>query len=455
MKKHLSTQTRKRMLSSIGLILFSVSFVLAQVLVKGTVKDNLGEGVPRASVQVKGTSQGTITDLDGKFAFNVPNKNSILVISFIGYVTVEMKVDTQKPMVITLKEDTKTLDEVVVVGYQEIRKKDLTGSVAKASMAELLSTPTASFGETLGGRIAGVNVSSGEGMPGGQMNIVIRGNNSLTQDNSPLYVIDGFPVEDPSIAAAINQNDIESLDFLKDASATAIYGARANGGVILVTTKRGKEGSASVSYKFKGGANFARTGYDYLNAHDYIYYNRLGYQRTGRSGMDNQMGYGIGNDLFDIRYLDDSTKGLLAEGWQQMQDPTDPNKQILFKDYSGQMKDAAFQDPSFTQDHYINITGGNDKGTFAASLGYYKEDGLIKGTSYERFSGTFNGSYKIFPILTVNAGTTYTWSRQPGLWIGSYEFFYRTMSQRPTWNPYMEDGSPASGFGTGDGNPLY
>ena len=124
MKKHLSTQTRKRMLSSIGLILFSVSFVLAQVLVKGTVKDNLGEGVPGASVQVKGTSQGTITDLDGKFAFNVPNKNSILVISFIGYVTVEIKADTQKPMVITLKEDTKTLDEVVVVGYQEIRKKD-------------------------------------------------------------------------------------------------------------------------------------------------------------------------------------------------------------------------------------------------------------------------------------------------------------------------------------------
>lgn len=199
-----------------------------------------------------------------------------------------------------------------------------------------------------------------------------------------MVVVDGIV---RNSLADINPSDIESIQVLKDAASTAIYGARANGGVILVTTKRGKEGSASVSYKFKGGANFARTGYDYLNAHDYIYYNRLGYQRTGRSGMDNQMGYGIGNDLFDIRYLDDSTKGLLAEGWQQMQDPTDPNKQILFKDYSGQMKDAAFQDPSFTQDHYINITGGNDKGTFAASLGYYKEDGLIKGTSYERFSG--------------------------------------------------------------------
>ena len=217
MKRHLSTQTRKRILSSLGLILFSVSFVLAQVLVKGTVKDNLGEGVPGASVQVKGTSQGTITDLDGKFAFSVPNKNAIIVISFIGYVTVEQKVDTQKPMVITLREDTKTLDEVVVVGYQEVRKRDLTGSVAKANMNDVLTAPVASFDQALGGRVAGVNVTSGEGMPGGTMNIVIRGNNSLTQENSPLFVIDGFPVEDTSASSTLNPSDIESIDFLKDA----------------------------------------------------------------------------------------------------------------------------------------------------------------------------------------------------------------------------------------------
>ena len=118
------------------MLLLSVPFVLAQVLVKGTVKDNLGEGVPGASVQVRGTSQGTITDLDGKFTLNIPQKNATLVISFIGYVTVEQKADSQKPMVITLKEDTKTLDEVVVVGYQEVRRRDLTGSVAKANMAD-------------------------------------------------------------------------------------------------------------------------------------------------------------------------------------------------------------------------------------------------------------------------------------------------------------------------------
>ena len=168
----------------IGILLFSVPFVLAQVLVKGTVKDNLGEGVPGASVQVKGTSQGTITDLDGKFSLNIPQKNATLVISFIGYMTVEVKADSQKPMVITLKEDTKTLDEVVVVGYQEVRRRDLTGSVAKANMTDVLTAPVASFDQALGGRIAGVNVTSGEGMPGGNMSIVIRGNNSLTQENS-------------------------------------------------------------------------------------------------------------------------------------------------------------------------------------------------------------------------------------------------------------------------------
>ncbi len=128
MKKHLSNQTRKRMLSILGMLLLSVPFVLAQVLVKGTVKDNLGEGVPGASVQVKGTSQGTITDLDGKFTLNIPQKNATLVISFIGYVTVEQKADSQKPMVITLKEDTKTLDEVVVVGYQEVRRRGARGA---------------------------------------------------------------------------------------------------------------------------------------------------------------------------------------------------------------------------------------------------------------------------------------------------------------------------------------
>ncbi len=178
----------------------------------------------------------------------MPDKKAVLVVSFIGYQTQEVKVDASKPMSILLKNDSELLDEVVVVGYQEVKKRDLTGSVAKANMDQLLNTPVASFDQTLGGRIAGVNVSSSEGMPGGTMNIVIRGNNSLTQDNSPLYVIDGFPVEDAAMASTINPADIESLDILKDASATAIYGARGANGVVIITTKKGKIGKAQLTY---------------------------------------------------------------------------------------------------------------------------------------------------------------------------------------------------------------
>lgn len=181
MKKHLAIQAGKRGVVLTWFLLFSVAFVFAQIPVKGTVKDIMGEGIPGASIQLKGTTQGTISDIDGNFSISVPNKNAVLVFSFIGYVSVEQKADSQRPMNITLKEDSKTLDEVVVVGYQEMRKKGLIGSVAKASMKDLLSIPVGSFDQAMGGRIAGVNVSSGEGMPGGQMNIVIRGNNSLTQ----------------------------------------------------------------------------------------------------------------------------------------------------------------------------------------------------------------------------------------------------------------------------------
>ena len=422
--------------------------------VSGTVLDTYKMGVPGASIVEKGTTNGTITDFDGNYTLTVSNKNATLVFSFIGYKTQEIPVAGKAKVDVILQENAEQLDEVVVTGYGGSQKRaTLTTSISKLDNAVLENAAMANAGQSLQGTVSGLRVVNISGQPGKDPNIVLRGGATMTgKDNGALVVVDGIV---RNSLADINPSDIESIQVLKDAASTAIYGARANGGVILVTTKRGKEGVASVSYKFKGGANFARTGYDYLNAEDYIYYNRLGYKRTGRSGIDNQMGYGVGNDLFDIRYLDDTTKGLLNEGWQQMTDPNDPTKQLLFKDYSGQLKDAAFKDPSFTQDHYLNITGGNDKGTFAASLGYYKEDGLIKGTSYERFSGTLNGSYKIFPILTVNGGATYTWSRTPGLWIGQYEFFYRTMSQRPTWNPYMEDGSPASGFGTGDGNPLY
>lgn len=249
-----------RMFALFLIFWMATAATFAQSAVKGVVKDEKGETMTGVSVTVKGAKGGTITDLDGSFTLNIGSKSAVLIFSFIGYERVEKTATAGKDVVVVMKEDNKLLNEVVVVGYQEMRKRDLTGSVAKADMKDLLSTPVGSFDQTLGGRIAGVNVSSGEGMPGSQMNIVIRGNNSLTQDNSPLYVIDGFPVEDPAVGASINPSDIASIDILKDASATAIYGARGANGVVIITTKSGREGKTKVHYDGSAGVqNVTRT----------------------------------------------------------------------------------------------------------------------------------------------------------------------------------------------------
>lgn len=409
MKRHLSTQTRKRILSSLGLILFSVSFVLAQVLVKGTVKDNLGEGVPGASVQVKGTSQGTITDLDGKFAFSVPNKNAIIVISFIGYVTVEQKVDTQKPMVITLREDTKTLDEVVVVGYQEVRKRDLTGSVAKANMNDVLTAPVASFDQALGGRIAGVNVTSGEGMPGGTMNIVIRGNNSLTQENSPLFVIDGFPVEDTSASSTLNPSDIESIDFLKDASATAIYGARGANGVVIVTTKKGKVGRAQLTYDGSFGVQHITRTIPMMDAYEFV-------------KLQNEMYPTVVAGSYLMNY----------EG-----------KQWTLEDYRNidqyNWQDEIFQ-TAWQQSHTLRLTGGTEGVRYNASLSYYDQDGTLLETGYKRMQGRMNTVVRRGK-LNMSLTTNYSRSIQTGStpsatsYSGMNNLFYSVWGYRPVTSP--------------------
>ncbi|CDA87169.1 outer membrane protein [Bacteroides sp. CAG:754] len=409
MKRHLSTQTRKRILSSLGLILFSVSFVLAQVLVKGTVKDNLGEGVPGASVQVKGTSQGTITDLDGKFAFSVPNKNATIVISFIGYVTVEQKVDTQKPMVITLREDTKTLDEVVVVGYQEVRKRDLTGSVAKANMNDVLTAPVASFDQALGGRIAGVNVTSGEGMPGGTMNIVIRGNNSLTQENSPLFVIDGFPVEDTSASSTLNPSDIESIDFLKDASATAIYGARGANGVVIVTTKKGKVGRAQLTYDGSFGVQHITRTIPMMDAYEFV-------------KLQNEMYPTVVAGSYLMNY----------EG-----------KQWTLEDYRNidqyNWQDEIFR-TAWQQSHTVRLTGGTEGVRYNASLSYYDQDGTLLETGYKRMQGRMNTVVRRGK-LNMSLTTNYSRSIQTGStpsatsYSGMNNLFYSVWGYRPVTSP--------------------
>lgn len=422
--------------------------------ITGKVLDDYNMEVVGASVIESGTTNGTITDLDGNFTLEVSQPNASIVISFIGYKSQTIALKGQKEVNVLLKEDVEQLSEVVVTGYGGSQKRGtVTTAISKLDDKVLNNAAFSNVGQALQGSVTGLRVTNTSGQPGSNPTIVLRGGATISgNNNGALIIVDGVVRES---MAGISPDDIESMQVLKDAASTAIYGARANGGVILVETKKGSQGRASVSYKFKLGTNFARKGNEFLNAEDYIYYNRLGFKRTGRTNVDSQQGYGIGNNLFDIQYLDDKNAYLLNQGWAQMADPFYEGKTIIFKDYGGQLDKAVFDDAAMTQDHHINFEGGNENGTFSAKMGYFKEDGQIKNTGMKRFTGSIYGSYKVLPILTVNAGASYAWQTTPQLWIGQYEFFYRNRSQRPTWNPYLEDGSPAPGFGSGDGNPEY
>lgn len=425
---------------------------------KGVVKDPTGETVIGASVVVKGTTNGTITGLDGDFSLNNVNKGDIIEISFVGFTTQTFKWDGQD-LIVTLKEDTQTLEEVVVVGYGVKQKRStMTTSISKMDNKVLENAAISNAAQALQGSVSGLRVVNTSGAPGSAPSILLRGGAGIKSASQPLVVVDGVvrSMDD------INPSDIESIQVLKDAASTAIYGARANSGVILVQTKKGKEGSAQVSYKFKGGMNFARRGYEYMDAENYIKYGRLGYTYSkGKdiAGLDNMRGYGAvygtnNPDQFSIRYLD-GNENLLNEGWQKMTDPV-TGKEIVFKDYGTTLKDEVYKDPAFTQDHYLSFTGGNEKGTFSSSLGYYSEDGTVKGTLYRRFSGTLNGNYKIFPFLNVKGGLNFTTSEAPETYYDDpADLFERMQSIEPTWRPFFDDGSPNYGYGKRDGNPLY
>ena len=408
----------KRAFSILLLTLIAVTGAVAQSLVRGKVLDDTGLEVIGASILVKGTNQGTITDMDGMFSLSVPDKNAILQVSYIGYQTLEVKVDLTKPMSIILKEDSEMLEEVVVVGYQEVKKKDLTGSVAKANMNDLLNTPVGSFDQTLGGRVAGVNVTSSEGTPGGTMNIVIRGNNSLTQDNSPLYVIDGFPVEDAALASTINPADIESLDILKDASATAIYGARGANGVVIITTKKGSIGKPQITYDGSVTMHNVSRQIPMMNAYDFVklqaeMYPQAAYNQSGGYLMTWTGKDGTENHPWTL----DDYKDIFQYNWQ----------------------DEIFR-TALQHNHNVRLTGGTEGIRYNASASYYNQDGVLLNSGYERFQMRANTVIKR-DKLDISITTNYSRSIQTGStpsensYSGMNNLFYSVWGYRPITYP--------------------
>lgn len=411
----MKTKFQKALFLLLGIFLIMQVAAQNTITITGTVLDQTGESLPGVNILIKGQDKGTITDLDGKFGITVPNANAILVFSYLGYESTERKVERNKPMTITLKEQTTSLNEVMVIGYQDVKKKDLTGSVAKANIEDMLKAPVASFDQALAGRVAGVNVSSGEGGPGGTMSIVIRGNNSLTQENSPLYVIDGFPVEDPSVGSSINPNDIESIDVLKDASATAIYGARGANGVIIISTKKGKIGEPVFTYDGSFGVqNITRT-IPMMDAYEFV---RL--QTETYSAADMVGSFGYFKTLDNKTYTLDDYRNVKQYNWQD----------LIFKE-------------AIQQSHSLSFSGGTAGNRYNASVSYYDQDGIVIASNYNRIQGRLGTNIRRNK-LNINLTTNFSRTTQTGSspsqssFSGMNNLFYSVWGYRPVTQPGID-----------------
>jgi TonB-linked SusC/RagA family outer membrane protein len=361
------------------------SGIFAQRTVTGTVLDAEKQPVVGANVVVKGTTIGTMTDVNGKYSINVPSASSIITVSFIGYVPQDIIAGNSAVINVTLETEAKALSEVVVIGYGTMKKRDITGSVASISGDQIAAVPVANAAQALTGKLAGVSVVSQDGRPDASISIRVRGGGSISQSNEPLFIVDGFPV---SSISDIPSELIESIDVLKDASSTAIYGARGANGVIIVTTKSGQSGKMAVSYDGYVQFNQPTKYLETMNAYDYIAYN-WGYARAISAAYANawEMLWGIGSQ----------------EAAYSNPDGIDHYRNVAAKNYS---KEAYGN--SFSHNHNLNITNGNDKTRYLFSLNYTSDNGMKINSWYKRTSATFKIDQKLFKKLDFSFDTRFT-----------------------------------------------
>ena len=374
--------------------------------IKGKVADKgNGEGLPGVNVIVKGTSTGTTTDAEGNYTITVADAGATLVFSFVGYISQEVAVGTKSVVDVTIESDSKALSEVVVIGYGTAKKSDLTGSVGSVKEAELRERPVPSLNQALQGKVAGVQVNINSGRPGGRSNVRIRGFSSINSSNNPLYVVDGVMLpqgnqnQQSQAIDFINPNDIVSVEVLKDASSTAIYGARGANGVIMVTTKRGKSGDGVITYNLDlsvptAGPKRAKVlnAQQYMDVEDLSYKNMQKYDPAGwASGK-----YATHNPQVRRQQLLDK----YPEIFTKRADGTfSPN-------YDTDWFDEATQN-RVSQNHQLGFSGGNNKTTYSLSLNYRDDQGLIKTSYLKRYSTRFSLDDQVKKWLRIGGTLSY------------------------------------------------
>ncbi len=381
--------------------------------ISGVVLDEIGLALPGANVTEAGTVNGTTTDFDGNYSIQV-KEGASLSFSYLGYKAKVVTIGNQSILDVSLDPDLQQLDDVVVIGYGSVKKKDLTGSVATVKMDKLTEAPVANFDEALAGRVAGVQVGAGGGEPGNGLNILIRGGNTVNGDNSPLYVLDGFIIEDfnPGI---IDPSDIESMSVLKDASATAIYGVRGANGVVIITSKKAKSGKTRISYETRLDVKTVTKTLDVLDPYEFL---KLSFEINPAStitryfstydeetGLSTQVG-----DLEDYR-------GEEGRNWQ----------------------DTAFR-TSYSKTHKLNISSGGEVTKFNASLNAVQDQGSLVNSEYNRINGRVTLNHKVNDKLNVTTDLLYTNYTQEGIdtkGTSSYSFMRNLITYNNVANKFV------------------
>ncbi len=436
--------------------------------ISGKVRDEKNEPLPGVNIQLKGTTNGASTDANGSYTISVPSQNTSLIFSFIGYKSQEVVAGNSSVVDITLVADISVLKEVVVVGYGTQSRETVTTSISKLDTKVFQNVTFANPASALQGTVAGLRVQSTSGQPGERPRVILRGGTSINNPNgsTPLYVVDGVIRSDMD---NINPTDIESIQVLKDAASTSIYGARASNGVIIVETKSGKTGTTQVSYNYNLTSSKVGEMYELADAKDFIKFMRMGIAASGVKApstlafLTQANAGGTGNDLtnktaFTTMYLTPDNQYLLAQPadqwgakWETAPDPLDPTKTLIFKG-------TDFQKTIFrratTHDHNLTVSGGTEKVRYSMGLGYLKSQGISINTDYKRISLNLNGDVQASKNLNFFGRLNYANvddSQVPDVGI----VFKNNINTAQTSKYQFEDGTLAPGRLFTNGNPAY
>ena len=392
-----------RQLMFLFMVVLCTSSAMAQKKVTGTIVDAAGEPIIGASVMVKGTSNGSVTDFDGNFTINNVPEDATLVFSYVGYRTQNLSARGKSNFQISLEEDKQLLDEVVVVGYGVQRKSDVTGALTRVNEEQLNNRPVSNAIEALQGKAAGVDITTSE-RPGTLGSIRIRGNRSINASNEPLYVVDGVPLSSGGIES-LNSRDIESIDILKDASSTAIYGSRGANGVVLITTKRGKEGKLQLTYN--GSVTFEKIvdKSPAMNASDYITWRRWAYYNSSSASTAYPRGDQptLENDR-KIFTGDDVAWKNIEKGWEG--GSWDGSK-VTDTDWTDLVTQTGI-----THEHTLRAQGGTKDMQASFSFGYLNNEGTQKGQEYERYNAAVTADVQATKWFKMGGSINASWSKQ-------------------------------------------